>query len=235
MLGAQLDIDHIHLGVSTVGGRELSADTVDAPLDHAGQSGVTLVLDALRAQVAGLPQGSSLIAVEIGVPGYISDDGTVVSSADALDWHDVALAELFNEVLAGLGVRDAHVGLSNDSHLAGLHAARLELGLDSESIVVYLGGTRHIGSGLVIGGEIFRGAFGGAGDLAHLVVDPAGPACSCGRHGCLEAYLGLEALLRAGDGPTGRRDRRARPLRSWRSRPTARRVRRERHDGESPA
>jgi len=46
-----------------------------------------------------------------------------------------------------------------------------------------------IGGGMVVGGEIHRGA-GFAGEAGHMVIDPDGPVCGCGRHGCLEALLG---------------------------------------------
>ena len=91
------------------------------------------------------------------------------------------------------------MGASNDSQLAGLYAARRELNLPSSSIAAYLGGNRTLGSGLIIGGEVFRGANGGAGDFGHLIVDPTGPGCWCGRHGCLQSLVGLEYLLTSSD------------------------------------
>jgi predicted NBD/HSP70 family sugar kinase len=98
-----------------------------------------------------------------------------------------------------MGVEGVHVGLTNDSQLAALHAVRIELGLRPDVIAAYFGGLRGIGSGLIIGGEIFRGAGGGAGDFGHLNVDPSGPACSCGRNGCLQSLIGPHSLLTVGD------------------------------------
>jgi predicted NBD/HSP70 family sugar kinase len=57
--------------------------------------------------------------------------------------------------LSEMGIRGAHVGVTNDSQLAALHAVRVELGLRPDA--AYFGGLRGIGSGLIIGGEIFRG------------------------------------------------------------------------------
>jgi predicted NBD/HSP70 family sugar kinase len=53
-----------------------------------------------------------------------------------------------------------------------------------------------IGMGLVINGQLFRGDKGIAGEVGHLTVDPQGPVCRCGRHGCLEALVGNYAILR---------------------------------------
>ena len=87
------------------------------------------------------------------------------------------------------------MGISNDAQLDALHAARVELGLPSDSVVAYLGGLRTIGSAVIIDGEIFRGANGGAGDFGHQNVDPAGPPDRCGRRGCLESLVGPHQLL----------------------------------------
>jgi predicted NBD/HSP70 family sugar kinase len=55
---------------------------------------------------------------------------------------------------------------------------------------------RGVGLGIVVGGELYRGARGGAGEFGHLPVDPDGPPCTCGRRGCLEALIGEAALAR---------------------------------------
>jgi predicted NBD/HSP70 family sugar kinase len=62
-------------------------------------------------------------------------------------------------------------------------------------VAVYLGGVRDVDSAIVLDGEIFRGAAGGAGDLGHLHVADDGPGCWCGRAGCVNAFVRLEHLL----------------------------------------
>src|SRR4029434_7199760 len=80
-----------------------------------------------------------------------------------------------------------------------LYAARIALRLRPDAVAAYFGGLRSVGSGLIVDGEIFRGAGGGAGDFGHLNVDPSGPACSCGRNGCLQSLIGPQNLLTGGD------------------------------------
>jgi len=53
-----------------------------------------------------------------------------------------------------------------------------------------------IGSGLIIGGEIYRGRAGSAGEIGHLTIDMNGPRCRCGRKGCLEAVADARAILK---------------------------------------
>ena len=54
-----------------------------------------------------------------------------------------------------------------------------------------------MGAGIIIGGELFRGAHGFGGELGHTTVDPQGEVCACGNRGCLETRAALGALLRA--------------------------------------
>ena len=55
-----------------------------------------------------------------------------------------------------------------------------------------------IGGGLILDGVMCRGARGAAGELGHMVIDPRGHRCGCGRQGCLEAYVGTAEILRKG-------------------------------------
>jgi glucokinase len=61
-----------------------------------------------------------------------------------------------------------------------------------------------IGGGLVLGGRVWRGVRGFAGEIGHVSLDPRGPACPCGARGCLEQYASGPAIVRAwkaGAGP----------------------------------
>ena len=60
---------------------------------------------------------------------------------------------------------------------------------------IYLKVATGVGAGLMIGGEIYRGSTGVAGEIGHIVVDPSGPECVCGSHGCLATFVGTGALV----------------------------------------
>ncbi len=62
---------------------------------------------------------------------------------------------------------------------------------------LYLSGEVGIGGALVLDGSIFGGRHGWSGEIGHTVIDPDGPRCRCGAHGCLEQYSGKDALMRA--------------------------------------
>ena len=65
------------------------------------------------------------------------------------------------------------------------------------------------GAGLILDGDLFRGAAGTAGEIGHLTIDENGPVCRCGNRGCLETYIGARGLLEAlaaSHGPLSLRD-----------------------------
>ena len=195
VLGVHIEVDRVVATAATVGGRALSQETTEIDLRGAGPAGFDTLQDLLRDALDRIPADKQLIAVEIGVPGYVAADRGTVSTADGLNWQDFELGKAVEQTLRDAGISQAFVGVSGECQLAALHASRVELGLPTESIAVYLGGVRHVGSGVIIGGEIYRGAAGGGGDFGHLNVATDGPNCWCGRRGCLESLAGPTALL----------------------------------------
>lgn len=195
-VGVQVDLLGVHVLGSTVGGRELWSDFVPSALQHSGPDvGWALLRDALADQLHRVPATATLVSVQVALPGYVATDrGTVGWSAD-LGWEGLPLQAALIDQLAAWGRPGVAVGIAHDCHLAGLHAVRVELPLPLPPVAVYLGGLREVGGAVVVDGSVFHGADGGAGDFGHTNVDPGGPDCPCGRHGCLESLIGLTTLL----------------------------------------
>ena len=89
------------------------------------------------------------------------------------------------------------VQAGNEADLAAL----AELWSGGPADAVHVSGGIGVGAGILLGGKLFRGAGGRAGEIGHVVVEPDGLPCSCGGRGCLETAAGLEAMLRAGGTP----------------------------------
>jgi predicted NBD/HSP70 family sugar kinase len=189
-----IDVDRVLFSAVTVGGREVWQESVPVDLRRVGSGGGPTLRAILLTQLAKLPADTELLAVEVGLPGYVARERGTVIWAEAFDWRDFELHQLVTECLAQLGIRDIHVRLANDCHLAALHACRLELELPSDAVALYVGGLRSLGGGLVIGGEIFRGANGVAGDFGHCNT-AGGRRCRCGRESCLHSIVNLSHLL----------------------------------------
>jgi glucokinase len=86
------------------------------------------------------------------------------------------------------------VGLDNDVHAATLAEMRWGKGTESKNFI-YLNVGTGISAGLVFNGQLLRGVQNYAGELGHIVVQPDGPLCPCGRRGCLEPIASGGGLL----------------------------------------
>ncbi|MBG0814126.1 ROK family transcriptional regulator [Planomonospora sp. ID82291] len=146
-----------------------------------------------EARAAGLVIAGSVLAV----PGPV-DDG-LVHNAPNLGWRDVHVGELLSGPPGGLPAPSPSPTVDNEANLAAL--GELWFGSGHRDFL-HVSGEIGVGAGLVVGGALFRGAHGLAGELGHVVVFPDGPACRCGGRGCLEQYAGQEALLRAAGADT---------------------------------
>jgi glucokinase len=102
----------------------------------------------------------------------------------------------FRDVRAYFGERyRVPVALDNDANAAALGEAFYGAGIGAQ-VMVYFTVSTGVGAGIVVEGRLFRGAGGYAGEFGHQTVLPGGPACACGRHGCLEALVSGPAIER---------------------------------------
>ncbi len=131
------------------------------------------------------------LGVGVSVPGTVDRYASRVAVAPNLEWHDVA----FGDILAQRLPSRMTVTVANDADLAVLaeHRRGGARGIDD---VVFLLGRVGVGAGIIANGRPLRGHDGYAGEIGHNVVDANGPACHCGKHGCVETYIGEGALLR---------------------------------------
>ena len=135
--------------------------------------------------------GRHPVLATVGVPGLVDPDGGL-AVAPNLGWVDVPIADLLNEALED---PPYEVRVENEANL-GAVAELVEGAGKGLSDFVYVSGEIGIGAGVVLRGELFRGASGFAGEFGHLTIDPFGPPCGCGGRGCLERLVGQDALLR---------------------------------------
>ena len=89
---------------------------------------------------------------------------------------------------------DLPVAVDNDANLGALAEVSLGAGRGLTD-VIYVMVSSGIGSGLILGGRLHRGATGFAGELGHVFVVEKGAVCRCGNRGCLETVASTDALL----------------------------------------
>jgi glucokinase len=116
-----------------------------------------------------------IAGIGVAVPGVVAN-GTV--TANNLDWQRFPLA-------ASLGIRDTPVLVANDMSAGALGELTFGRARGMRN-VIYLTVSTGIGSGIILDGEVYRGANGSAGEVGHTVVDLNGLLCGCGRRGCWE-------------------------------------------------
>ncbi|HXX88798.1 MAG TPA: ROK family protein [Acidimicrobiales bacterium] len=172
---------------------------VAAPGRHARQRAEEDVPGALvetLAEVAGrlaqaLPAGTvGLDVVGVGLPGLVDDHGVLRFAPNLPAGAGVPVGEQLARRLGG-----ARVVVDNDATCAALAEWLLGAARDLSDMVMVTLGT-GIGGGVVAGGRVVRGANGFAAEIGHMVVDPSGPLCPCGKRGCWERYASGSGLGR---------------------------------------
>jgi glucokinase len=187
-----------HLGID-VGGTKCLGVVIDADGVLLGETreptpqGGDALIDVLAAIIGELESvAGEAAAIGVGVPGLITLGGVLQSSPNVPDVIELDVAGR----LAGRIGRQITVG--NDATCAALAEWTVGGGRGVDDMVMVTLGT-GIGGGIVAGGRLIVGANGFTGELGHMVVDPNGPPCPCGRRGCWERYAsgsGLAQLAR---------------------------------------
>ncbi|WP_066633411.1 ROK family protein [Desulfolucanica intricata] len=137
-----------------------------------------------QAGVSGQP-----LCIGVGAPGMVDAQRGFIFFAPNLGWHDVPLAELMEKELA------VPVRLDNDANLAALGENVYGAGQGTTEMI-YVTVSTGVGGGLILNGNLYQGAAGGAGEIGHMILEPDGPQCTCGSRGCLEALSSGTAMAR---------------------------------------
>lgn len=142
-------------------------------------------------------RGCKVVGAGLALPGIVTDDMWLLVARN-LGWENVNLTR-FNVV------RRLDVVAGNEAKMAAIaqipgyateRASFLNV-VDHTDSFIYLSTDIGIGGAVVRDGEVVMGSHGFAGEIGHLSVAMDGPLCSCGRHGCLEAFAGRRALVEA--------------------------------------
>lgn len=161
-------------------------------IDISAEAALDLAVEHVERLIARNNINRRLIeAVGIGVPGPVETATGMLHPGSILaSWVGADIPRRLSQRL-GLPVY-----MDNDANLGALAESRLG-GAVGSKMMLYVLLSVGVGLGISIEGEIFRGAYGMAGQLAHVVTDENGPLCHCGSRGCLEAQISVNALSRS--------------------------------------
>jgi glucokinase len=150
-------------------------------------SGTEAILGAIVSVATALGRPPTL---GVGAPGLVDVNGVLRFAPNLPGVVEVPLKAALEDRLDG-----THVRVENDASAAAWAESQLGAAKGAGHVVVATVGT-GIGGGIVCDGALLRGASGFAGEIGHMVVDPDGPPCRCGRRGCWERLASGSGLRR---------------------------------------
>ncbi|MDW6025711.1 ROK family transcriptional regulator [Mesorhizobium sp. BAC0120] len=163
-------------------------------VDNASPAAAFEIIGTMLPKLAGHRPDGRMLGIGMALPGPFGVDSmSFVGPTTMAGWENVAIRERLAKI-TGLPAF-----LETDMAAAALGEHLYGLGKRfSEYYYLYFG--VGLGGALVHEGRVMRGAWGNAGEIGHIPVVPDGEPCPCGNRGCLERYLSLDALRRAGSG-----------------------------------
>lgn len=191
----------VRIGVD-IGGRNTKLGLIDAnqkfldyrelPLDAESDAAETIrmtgraVLEMLEKNGIAMDQ---CVGIGVGIAGTVQSDTGVVVYSNNIGWEQVPVARLFSELLP------IPVCVANNADCAALGEAAAGAAKGYQDVLMLTIG-RGVGSGMILGGRIKDDHRGGSAELGHMVIAEGGRRCTCGRRGCLEAYVSTSAVRR---------------------------------------
>ncbi|MDI6908936.1 ROK family glucokinase [Nocardioides sp.] len=171
-------------GVVDESGTILEELRVESPASDA-----EAIEEAIAGLVVELRSRHPIATVGVGAAGYVDKARAVVLFAPNVAWRNEDLkGELEKRI-------DLPVVIENDANAAAWGEFTYGAGHDADDLLLVTVGT-GVGGGLVLDGEVYRGANGVGAEIGHMRVVPNGIRCGCGKHGCFEQYASGSALVR---------------------------------------
>lgn len=189
MLVADIGETHIHLAAMSLAPDLLAQSTIAFSIAEGPVATLQRMTGEFDRLAAGLGQGF-LVAVSLSMPTPVDfKRGRVVGPSVLYGWDDF-------DIVSWLGRHyKAPIYVENDVNLMTIYEHRHNFPHVDDMIFIKAG--TGIGSGIIAGGKIFRGAQGAAGDIGHIQFNsPDAPLCRCGKLGCVEARAGGWAIAR---------------------------------------
>jgi len=185
ILGADLDN-----GAWTLGAFDLLGNVIRSVNIAVGTADPVETFAALAREIprfsASLEQ-TPLKLLGLGVPGLVDGEHRTIRSAAESGWHQVEAAQMMEQAL------DWPTVVVNRHRARGLTECRYGAGSQFNHMI-YIGVGMGIAAGLYIDRQLLSGSLGGAGEIGHTTIEPEGPLCPCGNHGCLQALSAGAAM-----------------------------------------
>lgn len=189
-LGIDLGGTNIKAGLVDEAGTILQKQSIKTGKERSGEAIVRDMAELCRdvCHNAGISM-AQVKSVGIGVPGTVNSPSGMIVYTNNLNLSGVPAGRMMASLL------EKPVYLGNDASCAAVGEYICGSAKEYDSIVLITLGT-GVGGGILLNGRLWEGLEGIAGEIGHMVIVSGGEACTCGRHGCWEAYSSATALIR---------------------------------------
>jgi len=190
VIGVDFGNRHRRIAVSDLRHQVLAEDYRQLAPGHRLDDGVPDTVKEIDRLLGGIvKRRGDVRAVAIGLPAPIDPATGFLGSPGILPgWAVVDIQDAFQTAIG------FPVAVDNDANLGALGEMHWGAGRGVTDFT-YIKASMGIGAGLILGGTLYRGAAGTAGEIGHTTIDENGPVCRCGSRGCLELIAGIPALL----------------------------------------
>jgi predicted NBD/HSP70 family sugar kinase/biotin operon repressor len=187
-IGIDFGKRHLAVALADLSHELIAEEWREMPDDYGAEAGMDRAAELVEMLLESSDgDNGRVLGVGMGLPGPVHRSGVVGSSAILPGWAGTQAAERMGDRLG------MHVWLRNDANLGALAESIWGAGRDVAGLV-YLKLATGIGAGIVLGGRLFEGAGGTAGEIGHTSLDETGDICRCGSRGCLETYASGTAI-----------------------------------------
>ncbi len=188
-LGIEINVDYIELLLTDFSANALWRKKQDTKPGAAQDVIMNQVIELVKEASSFIQSHKlPLLGVGVGVPGLVDVASGLLRVAPNLNWVEIPV----RDILANYFTCPIYV--ENEANAAALGEYYFGTVRNVKNFI-YLSSGIGLGSGIVIGGQLFRGMFGFAGEAGHMTLDPNGEICGCGRRGCWETFVGPRSVL----------------------------------------
>ena len=194
-IGAEIGVDRLTVVAIDLAAGEIERRSLAFPtFEHSAEAGIDRIAAMIGDVIEALPDRSRLRGLCVALPALLDGEGNVINAL-LIGWRDVELkARIAARLGKRFGVFDLALTIENDANAFAIAETYRDTSHRSET-VAFLLIENGAGGGIVIGGRLFRGARGLAGEFGQLVVGGAGYLAGRPKPGHLESYIGKDAVL----------------------------------------
>lgn len=188
--GIDLGGTNIKAGIIDENQNILAQASVPTGAERPAEEVIADMAGLVRQLMTGLKMDESALAgIGAGAPGLVDAGAGVVRYSNNISWENVPLVKELEKYFS------CEIRISNDANCAALGEVKAGAAKDVSNAILLTLGT-GVGGGIILNGKVFEGSNAGGAELGHTSMILGGEPCTCGRRGCVEAYVSATALIR---------------------------------------